>query len=273
VQAAQDKVEVLRARQEVKKAGLELSRVLLQNAEQRVKVLDRGRTRAPDSIPDYKYTAAKEEAAGLQADLDARKAELRESTVRLQQAERRLAVLQKAAASLDTKEAGPVGPRANDLPIPSPPTRDPDLGEQLQATRDEVELLRAQLEVKEAWSKVARVPLKVAEEQLQVYIDATRKSLVDSSGRELLELQREVAKLQGAFRIKKAEEREPEIRLRQAERRLAALEKAAADAEAEKCRQLETRLGELEKQIQRLMEAKKGLERELEKVKGGPPPK
>jgi chromosome segregation ATPase len=254
VQAAQDEVEVLRARQEVKEAECEVFRVNLQNAEQRYKLMERVLPGVPGAFAKKDCMDAREEVTKLQGDLRARKAELSEATERLQKAESRLALLQKTAASPDPKHSEPAA------------TRGPSLTGELQATQ-EVELLRAQLEVKQAERKAVQVPLRFVEKRLEL--------LINCGGFRPFELQSlrgDVANIQAAVRVKKAEERELEIRLRQAERRLATLQ-PAADPDAEKRRQLETGLRELERQIQRLMEAKKGLELELKKMKDGPTPK
>jgi hypothetical protein len=113
-------------------------------------------------------------------------------------------------------EGAPANPLAN---------MDPALAEQVQQARDDIELLEAQLEVKRAQVQAARVALETA------HIQRKRLELLGAnrvvSREDLDRAGREVAALQAHLIIKEAEVREPEVRLRQARRRLAALERRA----------------------------------------------
>src|SRR5262249_40167675 len=95
---------------------------------------------------------------------------------------------------------------------------------QLEQARDEVELLEPQLRVKEADLKAARAGLQLAQQSLAQY-----KLLNERGGvtpQEFVKAQGEVTKAETELIIKEAALQEPLVRLKQAQRRLKALEQA-----------------------------------------------
>jgi hypothetical protein len=138
-----------------------------------------------------------------------------------------------------------------------------DRAEQIQAARDEVELLQAELEVKKAQLEVAREAARGAATHWGRLRDQALRGAVSSEV--LAQAEREATGAQAQVRVKEAELKVDMVKLRQAERRLAALEGPAPDAGKRK--QAEERLKTLEKQLQQLLEEKKALEQELHKGK------
>jgi bla regulator protein blaR1 len=102
---------------------------------------------------------------------------------------------------------------------------------QIEQARDEIELLEAQLRVKEADLKAAKAGLQLAQQSV-----ATTKTLNERgaiSAQDLLKAQSEVTKAEAEVIIKEAALQEPLVRLKQAQRRLDALQKGRAKPEAD----------------------------------------
>jgi beta-lactamase regulating signal transducer with metallopeptidase domain len=141
---------------------------------------------------------------------------------------------------------------------------DSDASRPLQALRDEVELLQAQLEIKKAQLEAVNVSLRGAEKLKASYLAAEQRVAGSISRQDLDRYILDVEKLVAEQIIRKAEVREHQVRLRQAERRLQALSKPAGAA----TKQLpEERLGELDGQIKRLIDRIGALERESKRLR------
>jgi beta-lactamase regulating signal transducer with metallopeptidase domain len=104
-------------------------------------------------------------------------------------------------------------------PHPHPVPR--GLEEQIQNLRDEIELLEAQLEVKRAQLKAVEITLAGAMNRQAQIEKSVRSGAV--SQEMLLKTREEVESLQAQLQVKHAELREPEVRIRQAKRRLEVL--------------------------------------------------
>jgi hypothetical protein len=147
------------------------------------------------------------------------------------------------------------------------PTKEESAGRagQVQAAEDEIELLKAALEVKTAQLEASQIGRAAADRRLES-LERTAKTAPGSIATSELEAVRsEAARMRAECRVREAEVREPLVRLRQAERRLAALKKGAAAPADVKRQQLENRLRDLEKEIRRIQEERALLEKELGK--------
>jgi beta-lactamase regulating signal transducer with metallopeptidase domain len=102
-----------------------------------------------------------------------------------------------------------------------------NLAEQIEQARDEVELMEANLEVKRALIEAAQQAVNQAHLQLQRN-EQLRKQGAISEGEYQVAVQK-VQDTETQLRIKRAELREPEVRLMQAKRRLARLEQLAKE--------------------------------------------
>jgi beta-lactamase regulating signal transducer with metallopeptidase domain len=102
---------------------------------------------------------------------------------------------------------------------------------QLEQARDDIELLEAQLRVKEADLKAAKAGLQLAQQTLAQYKLLTERGTVPAQ--EFVKAQSEVTKAEADVIIKEAALQEPLVRLRQAQRRLKALEQAAATTDSD----------------------------------------
>jgi RNA polymerase sigma factor (sigma-70 family) len=136
---------------------------------------------------------------------------------------------------------------------PSPEQR--ALPAQLEQARDEVELLEAQRAVKRAQLEAAQVGIGLARMKSEQVQNLFRKGAVDQ--RTVTEARTALGELEAQVRVKEAELLEPEVRLKQARRRLAALEKLAAPAPAptdpgQRLRALEKKLDALRLEVEAL---------------------
>jgi hypothetical protein len=137
----------------------------------------------------------------------------------------------------------------------------------LEDVRDEVELLEAQLAVKQAEVEAAKVVLEAAIVRLSRSKELRRSSAVSEEQLALALYDQQTARAQ--FAIRKAELREPEVRLKQARRRLKALETAARPADLP--RGTEGRLRKLEKKLDAIRTEVGALREELRKARSGRP--
>src|SRR5262249_17298223 len=102
----------------------------------------------------------------------------------------------------------------------------PNRPEQIEEARDEVDLIKAQLEVKRAQLEAAERGLLYAQQRLTRLEPLREKGAVNT---EVVEQARQDVETQTSqIRIRRAELQEPQVRLRQAQRRLAALENTPA---------------------------------------------
>jgi beta-lactamase regulating signal transducer with metallopeptidase domain len=133
------------------------------------------------------------------------------------------------ATSRTTREKLATAPERNGKPESSG-TKKPattasgpaDRSGHVEALRDEIELLEAQLAVKEAELKAAEVALALAKHTLARVENLRTQAAI--SQEEVEAARGKVATLEAAALIKRAELREPQVRLQQARRRLARLQ-------------------------------------------------
>jgi beta-lactamase regulating signal transducer with metallopeptidase domain len=136
----------------------------------------------------------------------------------------------------------------------------PATADSLQAAQEVVELLQAQVRVKRAELVAVRVSVDVAaKRRSRIKALAATKAV---SADEVDEAEAEVARQHAQLDIREAELQEAQIRLRQAERRLAGLQKASRPEAVEKPSSHEERLLQLEKDLKKLLDQVRALERE-----------
>lgn len=133
--------------------------------------------------------------------------------------------------------------------------------ELIEEAKEAVELLQAQLEVKKVLADAAAKAAATARAQVDRIADL-RKTGSISEG-EFLKVQADAEARMSDARIKAAELREPEVRLKQALRRLAALERGAIPAKVDKDKAELLRLIEMEKKFDALRKELEELRREL----------
>jgi tetratricopeptide (TPR) repeat protein len=108
----------------------------------------------------------------------------------------------------------------------------PSLAEQLDRARDEVELLEAQLQVKEAQLQAAQDAIRRAKQHLDLIQKARAQGAAPET--ELIKAADAVAGAETDALLKKAELKEPQVRLAQARRRLDALLRQAPSSDSER---------------------------------------
>lgn len=174
-----------------------------------------------------------------------------------------------AAVALDRQRQRPAAP--------PPRAEEAEVGRQaLEQVRDEVELLEAQLAAKRALvdaEKVAHVKARERQAMLQKAGDAGGVTMAA-----LLAASKEVDLAAAQLRVREAELLEPEVRLKQARRRLQALEQAAKPKPKESVRRPapateNDRLRELERKLDRLLREVESLRRDVPRKqsdRGGP---
>jgi hypothetical protein len=138
---------------------------------------------------------------------------------------------------------------------PTPATAD-----ELQAAHEAVELLQAQVRVKRAELNAVRVSVDVAAKR-RGRVKALAATNAVGAG-EMEEAEAEVARQHARLDIREAELQEAQIRLRQAERRLAGLQKSSKPDDAKKPSSQEERLLQLEGDLKKLLDQVRALERE-----------
>jgi beta-lactamase regulating signal transducer with metallopeptidase domain len=106
------------------------------------------------------------------------------------------------------------------------------LAEQIDRARDEVELLEAQLQVKEAQLQAAQDAIRRARQHLELIQKARAQGAIPET--ELLKATDAVASAETDALLKKAELKEPQVRLNQARRRLEALLRQAPSSDSER---------------------------------------
>jgi len=133
--------------------------------------------------------------------------------------------------------------------------------EQIEKVRDEIELLKVQVQAKQAHLEAAKLECKPAERELQIVQSAG--AAMPASNRTKAE--EALAAHKAQVLIREAELQEPLVRLKQAERRLARLQRPSQRPAAGDREQKEQRLRELENKVKQLLE-------ELRKQRGEPQP-
>jgi hypothetical protein len=192
----------------------------------------------------------KRQLAAKTAELEETRKLLAKKTAELEDARLRLA--QKAS---DQAALGAVQPSPEQRALPA----------LIEQARDEVELLEVQRAVKRAQYEAAKVGIESARMKSGQFERLHATGAVDQ--RTVMEARTALAELEAQVRVKEAELLEPEVRLKQARRRLAGLEKQAAPAPART--DPGQRLQALEKKLDALRQEVEALRRELRPQKPG----
>jgi hypothetical protein len=137
-----------------------------------------------------------------------------------------------------------------------------DRAERLLAAQDEVELLRAQVAVARAQYEAAAVTAQAAARKLARIRELHGRGVISEGA--YSEAEQEATSSQAQVRVREAQLQVETVRLRQAERRLGALQKAAPPADDSR-KQQEKRVRDLERKIQDLVQELKALQRDLGK--------
>jgi beta-lactamase regulating signal transducer with metallopeptidase domain len=148
------------------------------------------------------------------------------------------------------------------------------LAAELEKARDEVELLEVQLEVKRAQLEAAKLTLSHAADYLARITPLRQKGAGVISEKDFEEARKAVDTAKVQVVIREAELKEPEVRLKQAKRRLAAMERDAkggetpppAAADEARFRELEKKLDALIKEVEKLRKERR--ERKPEEGEG-----
>jgi hypothetical protein len=143
--------------------------------------------------------------------------------------------------------------------------QDSDRAALLEKTRDEVELLEAQLAVKRVHVEMARASVEAATERIKAV--AAEQGALPRTTR--LKLEEELTSAKAQVRLKQAELMEPEVRLAQAKRRLAKLE--GPKKKVTNPANQEQRLKELEQKLDVLLKEMTILRQELKTRQRGNP--
>ncbi len=140
-----------------------------------------------------------------------------------------------------------------------PATTERERAEEIEKLQDEIELLKVQVRVKEVHLEAARADSAAAERVWQ-RITQIDRGIISESQRAKAETEAITQKAQ--VRVKVAELQEPLIRLKQAERRLARLQRPAERSAGAGSDLREQRLRELEKKVNQILDEMKTLQRE-----------
>jgi RNA polymerase sigma factor (sigma-70 family) len=148
---------------------------------------------------------------------------LKEREDQVRRLERRLELQRAAMQDYEKAHRAEVTALAAELQRAKQPRGDVARAAGLEKVRDEIEVLEVQLAVKQANIEVARVSLKTAEKRYARTQQLEQRGISAGMLEQAL-IEVEAAKAQ--LRVKEAEAREPMVRLQQARRRLASLERA-----------------------------------------------
>jgi hypothetical protein len=151
------------------------------------------------------------------------------------------------------------------------PTTSPSRLAEIQQLRDNIELLEAKLAVKRAHLVAAQQELEPAKKNLDRLLVLARDKAV--SQRTVDEAQARVLALDSQVRVRQAELLEPEVLLRQARRRLAALQNppqaAPPAASGSKAAVDSRKIQDLEKKLKALQEEIDALRKQIERQQSG----
>jgi RNA polymerase sigma factor (sigma-70 family) len=125
IRQVRDEIEVLEAQLAVKSAQLQASKIACTVARERWDRMQQITGKAPSVVSESEITKAKQAAALAEAEMRVREAEVREPTVRLSQARRRLAGLEGAKPAADVR---------------------PDIRERIKAMEQKLDTMRKELE-------------------------------------------------------------------------------------------------------------------------------
>jgi hypothetical protein len=151
-----------------------------------------------------------------------------------------------------------------------------DLMERVQEAEEQIELLQAKLAIKEAQLRAARTALTSANEKLSVAQRVKGSGQLPES--EYLKIRDAAVAAEADLIVKQAELKEPQILLRQAERRLAKLKervkpaepKKPTDAPVDKSAPNSAQLRDLDKKLDALRKEVESLRREIRKARPQP---
>jgi bla regulator protein BlaR1 len=142
-----------------------------------------------------------------------------------------------------------------------PPTEDRRRTEEIEKLQDEIELLKIQVRIKEAHAGATKRTLEEYRKRLKNVESAYNQGAVPLDTLEQVRLA--VTTHEPQFQIHEAELQEALVRLKQAERRLARLQRPAEKTDAGGRAQQEKRLQDLEQKVENLLKEIRNLRREM----------
>lgn len=143
------------------------------------------------------------------------------------------------------------------------PTEDRRRAQEIEKLQDEIELLKVQVRLKEARVAATKATLDEYRRRLENYRAVNRRSPGAIQVDQIHETQIAITTHDGQVKISEAELQEVLVRLKQAERRLARLQRQTSPAAAPKKPQSLERLQELEKKLDELRKEMDKLRREM----------
>ena len=141
-----------------------------------------------------------------------------------------------------------------------PATTERERAEEIEKLQDEIELLKVQVELKEAYLQGAKAGLVPALRHLDEAKKYTKGAI---SREEVTQIEARASTATAQVHAKEAELKEALVRLKQAERRLARLQRPAERSAGAGSDLREQRLHELEKKVNQILDEMKTLQREL----------
>jgi len=151
----------------------------------------------------------------------------------------------------------------NRLPVATERER----AEQIEKLQDEIELLKVQVRLKEAHVRAPKALLDEFRRRVAMMTEANRLAPGSISKEERQNAILAVTTHTGQLRVSEAELEEAAIRLKQAERRLARLQRPAERSAVRDPKQQAQRLQELEKKVNQILQEMKTLQDELRRHK------
>ena len=252
------------------KAADRLSALEAQLAELKKEAQDKLRARE-DQLAKEKAVAA-DKLGALEALLAKKDKELKDTKAKLAATAEKLQFMQQLAKTFENEvkeahkalESAAVNLRLNKT---QKGPQDSDRAALLEKTRDEVELLEAQLLVKRVQLETAKVSLDATSDRLGRLQKVAPQGAI--SQEEIFRAREGVVTAKAQVQLKEAELKEPVVRLAQAKRRLAKLEgpKKTATNPANQ----EQRLKELEQKLDALLKEMTILRQELKTRRRGNP--
>jgi RNA polymerase sigma factor (sigma-70 family) len=222
LQDAEDEYEVMTARLNAKRADLEAAKA--EAAHAKVELNLALELRKKNSISQEEVEHYRSVAESTMAQVRIKEADIREPEIRVRQARRRLVALREALGT-DEATGRPPAPRKD----PDAPEREKKekgaepsvplvLAATIQDAEEEVELMKARLDAKRAELDAAKATAEPAKNDLKRATELMTKAAISREEFEKTRAAADAALAQ--VRIKEADIVEPEIRLRQATRRL-----------------------------------------------------
>ena len=143
--------------------------------------------------------------------------------------------------------------------------------QEIEKLQDEIELLKAQVQLKEARVEAAKKTLSVYQRRQKTYEEINQRQRGTIPIDTITETQLAVITHEGQIQINDAELQESRVRLKQAERRLARLQRPGEKTDGGGREQQEKRLRELEQKVESLLKEIHNLRRDMRPDKPSEP--